>query len=235
MRLIAIAILLLCSPILVLAETGKDQGIILENKIVDPRYFTLERQQEGTDILKEESALYNLAHLRLFEHILEALDIICEEHKKELVGMKFGSIIVAYEYPRNLEFNFLSEENRIIKKISYKEPQGELLIRSALVIFDFLEVNGKIDTNLVSFLQFSDEVHLEDEVILEYSIEKGSWIIKATGFVTRTKLFITTKTKVQLSTKVAKEHIAKKVAQEYKKELKKLGAEEITIEQKQVT
>jgi len=218
----------------VLAEAGSTGNIILENKKVDPKYFTLERQQGGSDILQEEEASYSLAHLQFLEHILEALDVVCSEHAKELEGMEFGTLVVAYEYPRNLEFNFLSAEKRVKKTIEYLEPHSELAIRSALVLFDFLENDGKIDTNLVSFLQLYDDPDSEDEVALEYEIEKGSWVIKATGYVTKRKFFITARTKVQLSTKVAKKHIANAVAKEYEKELEKLGAKRIVIERSEV-
>lgn len=233
-RFIIIVFLWLSAPLLAWAETDGSHNIILENEAVDPRYFTLENQQDGTDILKEGNVTLNLAHLRLFEHIIEALDVIYDEHRKDLEGLKFGSIVVVYEYPDNLEFNFLSENNKITKNITYKEPESDLAIRSALIIFDFLEVDGKIETNLVSFVQLSSEsLSLEDEVVFEYDIERGSWVVKATGYVTKTSFFVTAKTKVQLSTRVAKKHIARKVAKEYMKELKKLGAEEIIVEQKQ--
>jgi len=215
-------------------EAGGAGDIILENVKVDPKYFTLERQQGGGDILKEEEASYSLAHLQFFEHILEALDVVCSKHAEELEGMEFGSLVVAYEYPHNLEFNFLSDEKRVTKTIEYMDPYSELAIRSALVVFDFLENDGKIDTNLVSFLQLYNDPDSKDEVVLEYEIERGSWVIKATGYVTKRKFFITAKTKVQLSTEVAKKHIANTVAKEYEKELEKLGAKKIVIERSEV-
>jgi len=217
-----------------LAEAGGAGNIILENVKVDPKYFTLERQQGGTDIIKEEEASYSLAHLQFFEHILEALDVVSNEHAEELEGMEFGTLVVAYEYPHNLEFNFLSDEKRVTKTIEYMDPYSELAIRSALVVFDFLENDGKIDTNLVSFLQLYNDPDSKDEVVLEYEIERGSWVIKATGYVTKRKFFITAKTKVQLSTEVAKKHIANSVAKEYVHELEKLGAKKIVIERAEV-
>ncbi|NQT90264.1 MAG: hypothetical protein HQ558_03320 [Candidatus Omnitrophica bacterium] len=228
-----IAILFLSAPVSAWAETADRQGIILENELIDPTFFTLERQEDGTDILQEESALYNLEHLKLIGHIKDAVNYIYSEHKEELDAIKIGSIVVAYGYPHHLEINFLSANERIKKKFIYEEPETELPIRSALVIFDFLEIEGKVDLNIVSFVQLYPNLHLESEVELEYTIEKGSWIVEATGYVTKKRLFVTAKTKVHLSTEVARKHIANKVAVEYQRELEKLGAKEITIRQKE--
>ncbi len=234
MKSLIIIVSLLFLPVLALAGEGPGRDIVLESKAAAPRYFTLERQPGGKDVLKEESNAYSLAHVQFFDYVIAALDAVYDKYAKDLADRKVGSIIVAYESPDNLAFSFLSDEGRLTRELDFKRLQHDLPVRSALIIFDFFEADGKIDTNIVSFLQLADGLSLEEDVVLEYDIEKGSWIIKASGYVTRTRFFVTTKTKVQLSTEVAKEHLVDKIAKEYRKELEKIGAEEIVIEQEQV-
>lgn len=219
-------------PVIMSAAQDDKYNIILEDKALRPKYFTLERLDDGTDIIKEQNPKYKIAHLRFLKHIQKVLDTVCDEHKQELESLEYGSIVVAYEYPRKLEFNFLSQDKHTKKKIIYEDGYSELPIRSALVVFDFFAIDGNIDTNIVSFLQIFNVPKPDADVSLQYEIEKGSWRIKATGYVTQTRFFVTTKTKVQLSTSVAKKQIANTVAKEYEKELKKLDADNISIEKR---
>ena len=228
--LIAVVIIV----VIVYATKNNKHNIVLENRANGPKYFTLERMADGTDIIKEQSPEYKIAHLRFLKHIQKALDAVYEKHKQELEPLEYGSIVVSYEYPHKLEFNFLSQDKHTKKKILYKDSYNELPIRSALVVFDFFEINGNIDTNIVSFLQVFSAPEPDSEISLAYEITKGSWRIKATGYVTQTRFFVTTRTKVQLSTSVAQKQIANKVANEYEKELKKLDADNISIQKRSV-
>jgi len=228
------AIALLLFPATISAAQANKFDIVLENKLLKSKYFTLERMDDGTDIIKEEDPAYKTAHLRFIDHIQKALNAVYEKHKQDLESLTYGSMVVVYEYPNKLEFNFLSEDKHTKKKIIYEDSYNELPIRSALVVFDFFAIDGSIDTNIVSFLQIFNSPEAGGDVSLQYEIEKGSWRVKATGYVTQTRFFVTTKTKVQLSTSVAKKQIANKVACEYEKELKKLDADNISVEKRSI-
>lgn len=139
-----------------------------------PVLSVLQHNADGSNqIIEDVPDAYPAAVPYFLEYIKENIEDI-----EEIQGKSVAAIAITYGYPDNLEINFLSDKaEKITRKIRPDEKLHGLRIRSAMVMFNFLEEEGGSNVAM-GFQLFPDDLDYTDmDIKPDYELKKGSWTI----------------------------------------------------------
>jgi hypothetical protein len=140
-----------------------------------PALFVLQQKTDGSNQLVEDVPdVYPAAVPYFLEYLKENIEEI-----KDMKGDAAAAIAIAYGYPDNLEINLLSDKaEKITRKIRPDEKLHKLRIRSALVVFNFLEKEEGSSNVAVGFQLFPDDLDYTGmDIKPDYELKRGSWAI----------------------------------------------------------
>jgi hypothetical protein len=180
------------------AASGKNLELTkveMEGKQAAPTLVLLQQEKDGSNQILNEVPEEYIAAVPYF---LEYLHGSIEEAASDLQEQKASALVVTYAYPDNLEINILSDKReKIVKKISPDEKLHDLRIRSATLMINFIKgKDGSVSNNIfVGFQLFHEDVdYIDMNVVPDYDIQKGSWILVWEKTISvRTKVYETAK------------------------------------------
>ncbi|MCI5151141.1 MAG: hypothetical protein D3916_17460 [Candidatus Electrothrix sp. MAN1_4] len=163
------------------ASSGATKDLLTDYEMpgdaVAPALTVLQHNEDGSNhIIEDVPEVYPAAVPYFLEYIQDNIEDI-----KEMKGESAAAIAITYGYPDNLEINLLSDKvKKITKKIRPDEKLHGLRIRSAMVMFNFLEGEGEEGGSnvTVGFQLFPEDVEYAGmDIKPDYELKKGSWAI----------------------------------------------------------